>query len=185
MSIIYGNGRFPIQPAKGLCRGCHGTVPKGRRSWCGDICYDRFEPKRVRYFCWQRDRAICFYCGVDAEKMRIRLLRAHKYPETSQYSFVKNGAYDREAFKFAFESRKRHAHRIISGRKSRIQKMKVDGWPYYCSRDWWEMDHIIPFSEGGLTVLENVRTLCILCHKKRTKKWHKDRREPLNQAQIL
>ena len=28
-----------------------------------------------------------------------------------------------------------------------------------------EYDHITPFSEGGLTVLENMRTLCRLCHK--------------------
>ena len=36
-------------------------------------------------------------------------------------------------------------------------------------------DHIIPFSEGGMTVLENIRTLCEACHKKRTKDWHRDR----------
>lgn len=38
-----------------------------------------------------------------------------------------------------------------------------------------EYDHIIPFSEGGLTVLENMRTLCSVCHKARTAKWHKER----------
>lgn len=31
-----------------------------------------------------------------------------------------------------------------------------------------EYDHIIPFSEGGMTVLENMRTLCSLCHRKVT-----------------
>ncbi len=38
-----------------------------------------------------------------------------------------------------------------------------------------ELDHIIPFSEGGLTVLENMRTLCARCHKKRTLAWHEAR----------
>ncbi len=37
-------------------------------------------------------------------------------------------------------------------------------------------DHIVPFSEGGMTVLENMRTLCEPCHKKRTKEWHKQRK---------
>lgn len=37
-------------------------------------------------------------------------------------------------------------------------------------------DHIKPFSEGGLTVLENIRTLCEPCHKKRTKEWHGERK---------
>jgi 5-methylcytosine-specific restriction endonuclease McrA len=36
-----------------------------------------------------------------------------------------------------------------------------------------EYDHIIPFSEGGLTVVENMRTLCSACHKTRTAEWRK------------
>jgi len=36
-------------------------------------------------------------------------------------------------------------------------------------------DHIIPFSEGGMTVLENMRTLCEKCHKNRTKEWHREK----------
>jgi len=40
-----------------------------------------------------------------------------------------------------------------------------------------EYDHIIPFSEGGLTILENMRTLCSKCHKKRTKEWRSSRRK--------
>jgi 5-methylcytosine-specific restriction endonuclease McrA len=37
-------------------------------------------------------------------------------------------------------------------------------------RNWWDMDHTIPVIEGGGECgLENLRTLCILCHKKVTK----------------
>lgn len=36
-----------------------------------------------------------------------------------------------------------------------------------------EYDHIIPFSEGGLTVLENMRTLCRPCHRKVTAEWRR------------
>lgn len=39
-----------------------------------------------------------------------------------------------------------------------------------------EYDHIIPFSEGGLTVLENMRTLCSPCHNQRTREWKKAKR---------
>lgn len=45
-----------------------------------------------------------------------------------------------------------------------------------------QIDHIIPFSEGGLTVLENMRTLCEPCHKQRTKDWHRDRAQARKQA---
>lgn len=39
-----------------------------------------------------------------------------------------------------------------------------------------EYDHIKPFSEGGLTILENMRTLCSVCHKQRTAEWHRSRK---------
>lgn len=41
-----------------------------------------------------------------------------------------------------------------------------------------EYDHIQPFSEGGLTVLENMRTVCHKCHKQRTNEWRKQRIKP-------
>lgn len=40
-----------------------------------------------------------------------------------------------------------------------------------------EYDHIVPFSEGGKTVVENMRTLCGACHKKRTAEWRKAKKE--------
>lgn len=38
-----------------------------------------------------------------------------------------------------------------------------------------EYDHIIPFSEGGPTIVGNLRTTCQKCHKERTKQWHKEK----------
>ena len=35
--------------------------------------------------------------------------------------------------------------------------------------DLWDADHIIPRSEGGVNHPDNIRTLCIWCHKKVTK----------------
>ena len=40
-----------------------------------------------------------------------------------------------------------------------------------------EYDHIVPFCEGGATVLGNMRTLCSACHKKRTAEWRKAKKE--------
>ena len=40
-----------------------------------------------------------------------------------------------------------------------------------------EYDHIVPFCEGGLTILENMRTLCGACHKKRTAEWRRQKKE--------
>jgi HNH endonuclease len=60
------------------------------------------------------------------------------------------------------------------------------GWNYseWLKRkpDVAEYDHIIPFSEGGLTVVENMRTLCKTCHNKRTSKWRKRKKKVLAQT---
>ena len=42
-------------------------------------------------------------------------------------------------------------------------------------RPRYEIDHIVPFSEGGKTTFENLRLLCVPCHKKRTAEWRKTR----------
>jgi hypothetical protein len=36
-------------------------------------------------------------------------------------------------------------------------------------KTWWDADHIVPIAEGGLNALDNLRTLCIRCHKAETK----------------
>lgn len=46
-----------------------------------------------------------------------------------------------------------------------------------------EYDHIIPFSEGGLTVLENMRTLCHKCHVQVTTEWRRSKKRN-GQSQI-
>lgn len=41
-----------------------------------------------------------------------------------------------------------------------------------------EYDHVKPFSEGGLTVLENMRTLCAPCHRAVTAAWRRNKTKP-------
>src|SRR5205823_1533566 len=35
-------------------------------------------------------------------------------------------------------------------------------------KSWWEADHILPVVEGGDSNLENIRTLCVMCHRTAT-----------------
>ena len=46
-----------------------------------------------------------------------------------------------------------------------------------------EVDHIIPRSEGGDNAQDNLRTLCIPCHRTRTKVWHAHRTAARNDAE--
>lgn len=178
--IQYDRSRYPKQPEKKKCRGCHADVPKGRSSWCSNNCYDTYEPKRVRWFCQQRDKYICHHCGVDAEKIRKRYEHANRWEAPNQYRYFQSGIFEREKYDAALKIAHRHERRWRDAAKKRMAAMRAESWPH-TFRDWWEMDHIKSYSEGGLTVLENVRTLCVLCHKKRTKKWHKDRKQPNSQ----
>lgn len=36
-------------------------------------------------------------------------------------------------------------------------------------KSWWEADHILPVVEGGDSSLDNMRTLCIPCHRGETR----------------
>ena len=140
----YDRNRFPKAQAKGLCRGCGNPVPARRESWCSNACFERYDPARVRFACRQRDQGVCAECGVDTESLRRSVL-----PEPC------GGGWSP----------------ALPNREERLAELAAQGWPNTARRRWWEMDHITPFSEGGLTVLENVRTLCVPCHKRRTKDW--------------
>jgi hypothetical protein len=182
-AVQYGGfgGRFPIQPAKGKCRGCHQDVPKGRKTWCSDKCYQQFEPSRVRWHCLQRDKGVCSMCGVDSERIFRRFAKAKwvmRGGEVDRFRYYRDNRFDQARYDAAFEIARRHEKRRRVAAEKRMATTMAFGWPKkYWRRDWWEMDHVIPFSEGGITILENVRTLCYLCHKKRTKQWHSERKK--------
>lgn len=45
-------------------------------------------------------------------------------------------------------------------------------------RRQYEYDHTIPVADGGPTILENIRLLCVPCHREVTKKWLANRKKP-------
>lgn len=42
----------------------------------------------------------------------------------------------------------------------------VEKWPGWT----WEADHILPRSQGGADDLDNLRTLCLICHRRETER---------------
>ena len=53
-------------------------------------------------------------------------------------------------------------------RMSELQTMIDAGIISRRRKSWWEADHILPVVEGGDSNLENIRTLCIPCHRGET-----------------
>lgn len=180
--------RYPdtvIENGVVLCRGCRKPVPKGRQTWCSNECYETKCPQRVRFHVWERDKGVCSDCGVDTQRMANRMQRALRYPEVSNWDYSRGTMFNREDYEKACKILVRHRTKVWNACAKRKASMIQDGWPSHTCRDWWEADHIIPHSEGGEYVLENMRTLCVPCHKKRTKQWHKVRKLPKNELQLV
>ncbi len=59
---------------RSLCRWCRTEVGKGRRSFCSDACVHdwklRTNPGYLREKVFERDKGVCFACGVDTVALR-------------------------------------------------------------------------------------------------------------------
>lgn len=54
-------------------------------------------------------------------------------------------------------------------RMREIRALQARGAVHRGRKSWWEADHILPVVEGGDSNLENIRTLCISCHREATR----------------
>ena len=63
----------------------------------------------------------------------------------------------------------------IGARMKRLRDLIADGYAAKKRSSWWEADHIIPVVEGGDSSLDNIRTLCIACHREATAQLRKRR----------
>jgi 5-methylcytosine-specific restriction endonuclease McrA len=54
-------------------------------------------------------------------------------------------------------------------RMSELRALQKRGAIHRGRKSWWEADHITPVVEGGDSNLENIRTLCIPCHREVTR----------------
>lgn len=126
----------------GQCTWCGGSVPSGRRTWCSQRCVDAFRMLNdwpfMRRKVWERDRGVCRLCGADCEQIQ-------------------------------------HLCRMVRSREGHetylhlVARYREHGWSdAMLWRDLWEADHIKPRVLGGGNELENLRTLCIPCHKRET-----------------
>ena len=152
---------FPFRKdadGKPLCRYCGSPVKPPRRSWCSQECVDEFllrsSGSALRSAVFRRDKGICAACGCDAQKIeRIAADADLAYSKTIQHPPAACwGWWKREIF-------------AVFARM---------GFNY--NQSFWEADHILEVSAGGETTLDNTQTLCVPCHKEKTRKMHADRK---------
>lgn len=148
---------------RALCRECNEEVPAGRRSFCSSACVHEWQcrtnPTYQRQQVKKRDKGICAECSLDclaeeAEMRRLLSLTGWNYQHycRSKQTYITITLDEKVQAEIDLkELRKRN-----KASKSR--------------RSLWDMDHNKPVVEGGGECgLDNLRTLCIPCHKKATK----------------
>lgn len=156
-----------------LCRWCDKPCTGRRSSWCSNECRDAgsvaYLPLREQAHA--RDEGICQSCGRDTKALEehIRgMIRRVDREATDEDDLVRRERVRRrllkavreleeEGYKKCFRVHRPHA---IAG-----------GWTYarvQIRQALWEADHILPKIFGGKDTLENLRTLCVPCHKEVT-----------------
>lgn len=145
------NGRY-------LCLWCLSEVPPRCSSWCSRDCSETFfvltDWNTMRRRVLERDRGICAECGVDtiADAEAFRAMYAEEAKANT----------GRDWYGFSTWQLYRCPKALEYLRERKIGENRAFG-------DWWDADHIIPLAEGGANGVDNLRTLCVDCHKKHTK----------------
>ena len=124
------------------CRWCQEGVKPPRRTLCSEECAHQIKLRSsgsyLRYCVYKRDRGVCALCQTDTKLISKKAL----------------GLYGQQKIDYL------QSHNISTKRK--IKKRKNGG-------GLWDADHILMVKDGGgVCGLDNIRTLCIACHKKVT-----------------
>ena len=147
--------RYPVSEERGpngrrVCRYCHvNEVPPGRRTLCSDHCRNemmlRCDRGWARREVQKRDRGVCALCKCDTQAL-LRQWNRLKRPRRNDELTEGERLARRRKYEASLEARGFDLHKAL-----------------------WEADHIVPVARGGNEMgLENLRTLCVPCHKKVT-----------------
>lgn len=121
------------------CRWCGKGVLPPRRTMCSPECVHelslRINGRYLRNCVYERDKGVCAICKIDT---KITAKQARELTGDDLDDFLKK-------------------YGISKKRKLWVKKH---------GGGLWDADHIIPVKDGGgMCGLDNIRTLCILCHK--------------------
>lgn len=162
------NGRVP-----GRCRGCGAVVPKGRVWWCGDSCVKEHraatDPGYQRLLVFQRDRGVCSECRMDCVALRRDLMPLLELGPDRAVSALgvyhsNGGAFPEEVYaKFGADRAYAMERACDLVQEHGLLKQVGGGMAF------WESDHRVPLWEGGTNETKNLVTLCVPCHRAKTK----------------
>lgn len=139
----------------GVCSYCQHILTGKRTRWCSKECSNsaweyvnviRGSSKYIRTYLKKRDGEICGKCGVDCAKLKRIFDHADRSLQTTASKEWKRSALNPQFMALRHFGFKPGAHT-------------------------WEADHITSVADGGDNHPDNLMTLCLLCHKEKTKQW--------------
>lgn len=161
-----GNGKKVYR-----CRWCF-TVCTGRRtSFCSQACVDEFCIRRnsgwLRAATFKRDRGVCAGCGLDCHKLERILYTLQRGCKAMPYTDNPHFYGGRQVHQKLRQHWLERFHRI----KSNMLAGFWDRDHPYGIKSTWQADHIDAVIDGGGGMdggMNNIRTLCVPCHKDET-----------------
>lgn len=114
----------------------------------------RIRSQALRRGLWNRDRGICNGCGLDCEArgrvLRFALLVLGEYAVEVDGEIFRGEDLDLVRLRYHFE--------------------KWFGPVQNFTGHTWEVDHLIGVSDGGSDRFDNLQTLCLGCHREKTRR---------------
>ncbi len=95
----------------------------------------------------------------------------HEWRLRSSTSYLRECVFERDKGVCALcgidtHKQRRHIMRLAFTQRMReLRALQEQGVIHKGRKSWWEADHVLPVVEGGDSNLENMRTLCIPCHR--------------------
>lgn len=157
-----------------LCRYCGERIAKCDRylawhSTCRHEAYIRTYPNDAASNLRQREHGVCRHCGIDTEALQLAM---RELRDKSRGWHAWNAPAPSESEMDLWRA-------VLS---SVANAMKQRGWdidvPSFGFPSWsklWNMDHIVEHAEGGDLEPSNLQTLCVPCHKAKTRVYAAER----------
>lgn len=168
-------GKRPTDPETGAkaCKMCPNTVGARRREYCSEECREdylvRTSGSYARAKVERRDKGVCAICSTDTATLEKKL------NEAALVDWEANESHRGRWFHVSWVYG-RNSSAIGPGEKRVRDEMRGRGFRPGVAL--WEMDHITPVIEGGGGCgLDNLRTLCVPCHRQVTKDLARRRRK--------
>ncbi|KAM4559859.1 DNA annealing helicase and endonuclease ZRANB3 [Odontesthes bonariensis] len=148
-----------------LCLSCQQGCPTAGGAWdtrfCSHRCQDEFQLRSsqtyMRAQVLEAEQGACQHCGLQAHDLFLRVRDA---PPPQRKEMLDNTWLSQLSIK----------------QLNKMIRAPVEG-------DFWQVDHIRPvYSGGGQCSLDNLQTLCTVCHKARTARQAKERSQMRKRA---